>query len=391
MARGVQSFLGMQALSQAAVGMTTTTPLGLTASGAGVTSSRSLDVPMTASAGEKAMLATPQAITQSLVALRYSTATEISTFTLNSAPSGGYTMLSVDRPTILWPTTSTVVTTGLTGAVLSAGGTNYTVGDLLFNASGTPATGFAAVLQVTTVAAGVATAIAIVSGGNYTATSGASSLTSVCATTNSAASGLLFTASYGTYSQTYQSSGRVVSFAPERVPISPDLTMRSRGNGIVYLPNPGKYWLKHLLDGSETVSTNFVCIDATDGAIPTRYLSESGCHRVRTNKTVAVTSRTAMTTLLTPNRNRTGLIISTASGVANSPNASRCRLSFSPDPATTTTAQIVDGYGYEIGSSPNTTFSTFGEATWKGNVSACVSSSAATAVVPCVVNVLEWE
>jgi hypothetical protein len=186
----------------------------------------------------------------------------------------------------------------------------------------------------------------------------------------------------GTYST---GAARVISFAPGRIPTNQEDAQRSKGAGVCYLPNPGRWYLRANLDGDETsVTINYLLIDAQDPAVAARYLSEPGCHRIRTNTTVAVTD--SSTIIIGQNRNRTGLLLTATAGSGGTPSILQVRLSFGD-------TAVLDN-GNWIGTSTNALLSMFGDACWKGSISGIYSDSntAAYPGAPGVyVSVLEWE
>lgn len=85
----------------------------------------------------------------------------------------------------------------------------------------------------------------------------------------------------------------------------------STGAGVVFLAQPGRWWL--FCGVAATDSTTFLVVDASEPGTVSRYLSESGCHRVAQQFTLAVS--TPAVTIIASNRNRTGLAIyNTSSG-----------------------------------------------------------------------------
>ena len=84
----------------------------------------------------------------------------------------------------------------------------------------------------------------------------------------------------------------------------------SVGAGVVYLPQPG---LWYLFTGAPTAFTNttdvtdLIMIDASDTGVAARYMAEPGCHRIPVNTTVTATAPDSV--VLLANRNRTGLLI----------------------------------------------------------------------------------
>ena len=185
----------------------------------------------------------------------------------------------------------------------------------------------------------------------------------------------------GTYST---GAARVISFAPNRIPSNVEDAQRSKGAGVCYLPNPGRWYLRANLDGDETkVTINYLLIDAQDPAVAARYLSEPGCHRIRTNSTVNVTN--ASTILVGQNRNRTGLLLTATAGPLGAPAIQQIRLAFGD------TADAANGNW--VGTSTNGILSMFGDACWKGSVSG-IYSGANAAAYPAggvFMSVLEWE
>lgn len=168
-------------------------------------------------------------------------------------------------------------------------------------------------------------------------------------------------------------SPRVILYAPNRTPFDVTQTQRSKGAGIVYLPNPGTYYLQHSRDNTaETITTDYIVIDAQDPAVIARYLAESGCHRIKT--TVVNCANGAATQLLAENRNRTALAIN-ATGTLT---ANTFNVTF----GTTATSST----GVPLATAASTSILQGGEQVWKGTVSAWNTGAA-----PINVYVTEWE
>jgi hypothetical protein len=177
--------------------------------------------------------------------------------------------------------------------------------------------------------------------------------------------------------QTFNSgSPRVIFYAPNRIPASTDYAQRSKGAGIIYLSNPGVWYIQHARDAtSECVTTEYVAIDAQDPAVIARYLSESGCHRVRTTQ-VSFAASGARYAIIGENRNRTGLLIS--AGTGNLGAALSLQLAFGTT-ATATNSNM-------ICVSSNANYYGTGEQCWKGSVDGWFSGTA-----PGTAYVTEWE
>ncbi len=172
-------------------------------------------------------------------------------------------------------------------------------------------------------------------------------------------------------------SPRVIYYAPNRIPTSTDYTQRSKGSGVVYLPNPGTWYLQHARDNTaEAITTEYIVIDAQDPAVIARYLAESGCHRVKTTQ-VSLTSSGARFALIGENRNRTGLLISV--GTAALGATASLGLNFGGTATATNTNVTITP------SSAN--WYTTGEQVWKGSVDGWFSGSTA----PQTAYVTEWE
>jgi len=171
-------------------------------------------------------------------------------------------------------------------------------------------------------------------------------------------------------------SARVIYYAPNRIPVSVDYTQRSKGAGIVYLPNPGTWYLQHARDNTaEAITTEYIVIDAQDPAVIARYLAESGCHRVRTTQ-VTFAASGARYAIIGENRNRTGLLIS--AGTGNLGAAISLQLAFGTT-ATATNSNM-------ICVSSNANYYGTGEQVWKGSVDGWFSGTA-----PGTAFVTEWE
>jgi hypothetical protein len=177
--------------------------------------------------------------------------------------------------------------------------------------------------------------------------------------------------------QTFNSgSPRVIYYAPNRIPASTDYAQRSKGAGIVYLSNPGTWYLQHARDAtSEAVTTEYVVVDAQDPAVIARYLAESGCHRVRSSQ-VSISSTGLNTALLSENRNRTALLIAPGDAALNN---SRVQIAFGQTATGTN--------GLVIGTAVSANLYQSGETTWKGSVNA----SGLAGTYPLTVYVTEWE
>jgi hypothetical protein len=323
------------------------------------------------------MTVAPTGITDPLVASRYAQAVDLNpaSFTTCTGTGTGWYPIRTDRPVVVWPVRSLIAPTVVTGASVAAGGTGYTVGNTLTVTGGT---GTAATFTVSQVASGAVRSVTLATAGSYTVLP-----TNPVATTG-AGTGAQLTLSFGQGSQTTYNSGsvRVIYYAPNRIPISVDDAQRSKGSGVVYLPNPGTWYLRAATDtDGEWATVQYLVIDAQDPAIAARYLSESGTHRIKTNAYVGSIASTSVQ-LVAENRNRTGLLITATTGQTASPALAKLRLGFG------TTA--VNNSGTEIGTSTTATFAMFGDACWKGSVSAIFSDSNSGGTTG-QVTVTEWE
>lgn len=85
-------------------------------------------------------------------------------------------------------------------------------------------------------------------------------------------------------------------------------SQRSFGRGIVYLPQPGTWYLYWRHDGSTTAKLQMVAIDASDPGVLSRYMAEPGCHGCK-RYTAAPAATSAATLIGSANQDRTGLLI----------------------------------------------------------------------------------
>lgn len=326
--------------------------------------------------GQAAMPQAPTGITEPLVASRYAQAVDLNPNALVTVDDNGWTMVRCDRPVILWPLKTQVGPSAVQAATIVSGGSGYLAGDVLTVSGGT---GTSATFTVQ-VNAGVVTRFGYTNRGSYTVLP-----TYLPATvTGGSGTGATFNLKWmpATGATTYNSgAARVIYYAPNRIPQSTDDAQRSKGAGIVYLPNPGQWFLRADRDSTaEAVVVSYLVIDAQDPAVAARYLAESGCHRIRTNSSVDVTN--VSTTLLGENRNRTGLLL-TCTLPAGGGTLSKVRLGFGG--AASASA------GVEIGTTTLTQFAAFGEGVWKGSVTAIYSDSQGAYATPQRVAVTEWE
>lgn len=317
-------------------------------------------------------------ITNPLVASRYAEAVDLNPNALVTVQDNGWQMVRCDRPVILWPVKTSVGNSAVSNVTLSAAGTGYVAGNVLTVSGGT---GTSATITVDAVSGGAITAFTLTNRGSYSVLPSYAPAT----VTGGAGSGATFYLSWSqAASPTVYNSGstRVIYYAPNRIPSSLDDAQRSKGAGIVYLPNPGNWYIQAARDTTaEAVIVSYLVIDAQDPAVAARYLSESGCHRIRTNSSVDVTN--ASTQLLGENRNRTGLLL-TLTLPAGGGTLNKVRLAFG-------TAAVASA-GVEVGASTVVQFAMFGEGVWKGSVSAIWSDTQAAYVSTAQrVAVTEWE
>lgn len=317
-------------------------------------------------------------ITNPLVASRYAEAVDLNPNALVTVQDNGWQMVRCDRPVILWPVKTSVGNSAVVTAKLVSAGSSYAVADVLTISGGT---GTSAQITVNAVSAGAITAFSVTNRGSYSVLPTYAPAT----VTGGGGTGATFYLSWSqAASPTVYNSGstRVIYYAPNRIPSSLDDAQRSKGAGIVYLPNPGQWYIQAARDTTaETVIVSYLVIDAQDPAVAARYLSESGCHRIRTNSSVDVTN--ASTQLLGENRNRTGLLL-TLTLPAGGGTLNKVRLAFG-------TAAVASA-GVEVGASTVVQFAMFGEGVWKGSVSAIWSDTqAAYAATAQRVAVTEWE
>lgn len=316
-------------------------------------------------------------ITNPLVASRYAEAVDLNPNALVTVQDNGWQMVRCDRPVILWPVKTSVGNSAVVTAKLVSAGSSYAVADVLTISGGT---GTSAQITVDAVNAGAITAFTVTNRGSYSVLPTYAPAT----VTGGLGSGATFYLSWSqAASPTVYNSGsaRVIYYAPNRIPSSLDDAQRSKGAGIVYLPNPGQWYIQAARDTTaETVIVSYLVIDAQDPAVAARYLSESGCHRIRTNSSVDVTN--ASTQLLGENRNRTGLLL-TCTLPAGGGSLFKVRLAFG--------TAAVASVGVEIGATTVVQFAMFGEGTWKGTVNAIYSDSQGAYAAPQRVAVTEWE
>lgn len=279
--------------------------------------------------------------------------------------------------------------TGGSGSGLTLQINSYSVQQLTFVDGGAgitaPNTCPATALTITS-ASGVATGSVIcqgyaletvtrATGGSYTVLPSSNPVSITSASGSGATIQLL---SYGATTATTTTfntgSPRVIYFAPNRIPVSADYTQRSKGAGIVYLPNPGTWYLQHARDNTaEAITTEYIVIDAQDPAVIARYLAESGCHRVRTS--LVACNGLSATQILGENRNRTGLLITFTGALQTSAY-------FNIAYGQTATSSV----GHPMTTAQSTGFYQTGEQVWKGTVSAYNTQAGAQNIF-----VTEWE
>lgn len=324
------------------------------------------------------MAQAPTGITDPLVASRYSQAVDLNPNALVTVQDNGWQMVRCDRPVILWPVKTSVGNSAVVTAKLVSAGSGYLAADVLTIAGGT---GTAAQITVDAVSGGAITAFTVTNRGSYSVLPTYAPATVTGGTGSSATFYLSWSQAA---SPTVYNSGstRVIYYAPNRIPSSLDDAQRSKGAGIVYLPNPGQWYIQAARDTTaETVIVSYLVIDAQDPAIAARYLSESGCHRIKTNASFGPIQTTS-TQLLAENRNRTGLLLTSTAGPGGTPTIAKLRLGFG--------AAAVNNVGTEMGTSTTATFGMFGEACWKGSIAA-VFSDTQTAGGSAYISVVEWE
>jgi hypothetical protein len=156
-------------------------------------------------------------------------------------------------------------------------------------------------------------------------------------------------------------------YAPVAIPNDDTVAQRSIGAGVVYLPAPGKWYVKN--SGPSTSIVTFIVIDARDPAVAARYLSEGGNHRASVQTNVTVPLSGASVQLLAANRNRRGFVVYSFTA------SSQIRLGYGQS--------AVAGVGQKLFGAGNTSFSAFGDAVYKGDINA-VSETAADASVAVV-------
>lgn len=332
-------------------------------------------------ATSQTMSQAPTGITDPLVASRYSPAVDLNPNALVTVQDNGWQMVRCDRPVILWPVKTSVGNSAVMTATLVSAGSSYAAGNVLTISGGT---GTSATITVNTVdGSGAITGYTVTNRGSYSVLPTYAPATVTGGTGSSATFYLSWSQAA---SPTVYNSGstRVIYYAPNRIPSSLDDAQRSKGAGIVYLPNPGQWYIQAARDTTaESVIVSYLVIDAQDPAVAARYLSETGCHRIRTNSLVSVPNTS--TTLLGENRNRTGLLLTCNTSPSLAAGALyKIRLGFG--------GAAVATAGVEIGTTTLTQFAMFGEGVWKGSVTAIFSDSqAAYVATPARVAVTEWE
>jgi len=209
--------------------------------------------------------------------------------------------------------------------------------------------------------------------GNYTVLPSNPVSTTATAGTGATVSISAYAPSSSTATTFNTGSPRVIYYAPNRIPTSTDYTQRSKGSGVVYLPNPGTWYLQHARDNTaEAITTEYIVIDAQDPAVIARYLAESGCHRAK--QTVVACSAGSNQQLLAENRNRTGFSINgTGALTANTFNVAYGVA------ATSST-------GTPLATASSTSIYQVGEQVWKGSVNAWNTGAGSINVY-----VTEWE
>jgi hypothetical protein len=324
------------------------------------------------------MAQAPTGITDPLVASRYSEAVDLNPNALVTVQDNGWQMVRCDRPVILWPVKTSVGNSAVSQATLVSAGSTYSAADVLTVVGGT---GTSAQITVDAVSGGAITAFTVTNRGSYSVLPTYAPAT----VTGGGGTGATFNFKWAqAASPTVYNSGstRVIYYAPNRIPSSLDDAQRSKGAGIVYLPNPGQWYIQAARDTTaETVIVSYLVIDAQDPAMAARYLSESGCHRIKTNASFGPIQTTS-TQLLAENRNRTGLLLTSTAGPLGTPTIAKLRLGFG--------AAAVNNVGTEMGTSTTATFGMFGEACWKGSIAA-VFSDTQTAGGSAYISVVEWE
>ena len=320
---------------------------------------------------------TPVGITDPLVASRYTVAVDLNPNALVTVQDNGWQMVRCDRPVLLWPVKTSVGNSAVVTAKLVSAGTGYTVADVLTISGGT---GTSATITVDAVSGGAITGFTVTNRGSYSVLP---TYTPATVTGGTGTSATFYLAWSQAASPTVYNSGstRVIYYAPNRIPVSLDDAQRSKGAGIVYLPNPGQWYIQAARDTTaESVIVSYLVIDAQDPAVAARYLSESGCHRIRTNSSVDVTN--SSTQLLGENRNRTGLLLTCTLPLGGG-SLFKVRLGFG--------AAAVASAGVEIGATTVIQYSAFGDGTWKGTVTAIYSDSQGAYSAAQRVAVTEWE
>lgn len=102
----------------------------------------------------------------------------------------------------------------------------------------------------------------------------------------------------------------IIFYSPNRMPTGglTDNALRSLGQGIVFLSNPGTWWV---FNSSATFPIDVLQIDASNPSVASRYLAEPGCHNV-TRTTTTVSSLNIQ--IAARNRDRRSLIIVNGAG-----------------------------------------------------------------------------
>lgn len=136
---------------------------------------------------------------------------------------------------------------------------------------------------------------------------------------------------------------------------------KSARHGVVYLPNPGRWWLYY-----NRSSTNLavIQIDASDPSVAARYLTEPGVHLVRTT-TFAAGTFLAATLVLEANRDR-------VAATFQNTGTGDLRIGF--------TIGVTAITGFKLIGSQTTSITFSGDTCWKGPIYA-IDASAGTAVL----------
>lgn len=176
------------------------------------------------------------------------------------------------------------------------------------------------------------------------------------------------------YCNTFPLTG-VFYYCPDRRVFDDLHAFRSFSSGIIYIPNPGRWWIKYSVAGTVAL----VAHDASDPAVASKYLSEPGTHYVLQTH-VTVTSNLSFTILLSRNVARRALTIQNLT--VNNP----IRLGFN-NVVPTGVAGANGPLGIRLDGTVGSTITLTGDMVTKGFVLAVTETGATP---PAEVEIAEW-